>query len=242
MPTSGTTTSEANATEQTSAGIVSQNILQNELTELLAEALAMSVEEIDAETNFIDLGLDSIIGVEWIQAVNKRYNLSLNANMLYEYPTLHDMAGYISAEHAKQEQNVSAEKPLLEELLSLLADALAMPVEEIDVETNFIDLGLDSIIGVEWIQAVNKRYNLSLNASILYEYPHLQAFATFLNHEMEQTIMQAKTVESAITSRSLTDLIRQVQSGELDAEQANNLLKHLSQENALNIPSLSNGG
>ncbi|NEQ83298.1 MAG: acyl carrier protein, partial [Moorea sp. SIO2I5] len=45
-----------------------------------------------------DLGLDSIVGVEWITNINKTYNLNIKATKLYDYPTLLDLAKYISQE------------------------------------------------------------------------------------------------------------------------------------------------
>ncbi|WP_198863551.1 acyl carrier protein [Bacillus velezensis] len=39
--------------------------------ESLAKELYMDVEDIETDRSFTELGLDSIIGVEWIRDVNK---------------------------------------------------------------------------------------------------------------------------------------------------------------------------
>ena len=44
----------------------------------------------------VELGLDSIVGVEWITSINKIYNLNIKATKVYDYPTLLDLAKHIS--------------------------------------------------------------------------------------------------------------------------------------------------
>ena len=248
---------------------------QQELLLSLAGALAMDSTEIMLNTNFIDLGLDSIIGVEWIQTINKTYHLVLPATVLYEHPTIEKLACYLSREqtplaeqslanhvqpiqpqtqiaiqpvalaaapsqHTDQTNSETINTPLslqpqttrkappaapLEELAHLLADALAMDYIELDIDTNFIDLGLDSIIGVEWIQTINKTYHLSLTAGILYDYPNLRALATFLGQEQASSLAHTQSE----TPLSIQELIQQVQQGVLSADQAEQWLQNLSQ-------------
>ena len=72
--------------------------IKETLKESLAEALYVDISEIEEDQKFIDLGLDSIIGVEWINAINQTYDLNLKATKLYDYPTLWDLAKYITQE------------------------------------------------------------------------------------------------------------------------------------------------
>ncbi|NES67448.1 MAG: acyl carrier protein [Okeania sp. SIO2D1] len=64
----------------------------------LAEALYADISEIEEHKKFVDLGLDSIVGVEWITEINKNYNLNIKATKLYDYPTLLELAKYITQE------------------------------------------------------------------------------------------------------------------------------------------------
>ena len=72
--------------------------IKETLKETLAEALYADINEIEEDQKFIDLGLDSIIGVEWITAINQTYNLNIKATKLYDYPTLLDLVEYITQE------------------------------------------------------------------------------------------------------------------------------------------------
>ncbi|MFE1429889.1 SDR family NAD(P)-dependent oxidoreductase [Streptomyces fungicidicus] len=75
--------------------------LVRELTASLAEALFLLEEEIDPDTKFTDIGLDSIVGVEWMKAINKRYGLDLTVTRLYDHPTVVELSAYVAGELAK---------------------------------------------------------------------------------------------------------------------------------------------
>src|SRR6185312_5057141 len=72
--------------------------------ESLAKALYLQTEEIDRDAAFVELGLDSIIGVEWVSALNKRYGTSLAASRLYDYPNLTALAKHLRAQESYQAQ------------------------------------------------------------------------------------------------------------------------------------------
>ncbi len=78
------------------------NQVKETLKQQLAEALYADISEIEEDQKFVDLGLDSIVGVEWITAINRTYNLNIKATKLYDYPTLLELTKYIAQEIEKQ--------------------------------------------------------------------------------------------------------------------------------------------
>ena len=211
--------------------ICSQTILpgalHKKLRASLAEALYMVDEDIDPEMPFTEMGMDSIIGVEWIKAVNEAFSLSLEAIKIYDYPNLREFAGFVAEKigsgivrvdglndtggdcnanitesagslktaenpepvesiHSLQVQNNSLAHPphVIETLRQSLAEALYMEERDIDSEMPFTEMGMDSIIGVEWIKAVNEAFDLSLEAIKIYDYPNLREFAGFLTEKI----------------------------------------------------------
>jgi acyl transferase domain-containing protein/aryl carrier-like protein len=69
------------------------------------------------------------------------------------------------------ENGVGVNQPQLEEeLVRSLAQCLYMEESAIDVEKPFVAMGLDSVVGVEWIQSLNKQYARNLKASSVYDY------------------------------------------------------------------------
>ncbi len=72
--------------------------LAGELTSSLADALYIRRQDVGADIAFSELGLDSILGVEWIRALNARYGLSLPTTKLYDHPTIHALSAYLATE------------------------------------------------------------------------------------------------------------------------------------------------
>ena len=72
--------------------------LEEELVRSLAQVLGVEESDINGERPFREIGLDSITGVEWIQALNKQYSLSLSTTRVYDYPTIHAFADFLFKE------------------------------------------------------------------------------------------------------------------------------------------------
>jgi acyl transferase domain-containing protein/acyl carrier protein len=294
---------------------VSSESLLGALKISLAETLYMKPSKVDEDRNFVDMGLDSIIGVEWIRTINKQYGTTIPATRVYDYPTLCEFAGFLKEELNKttpallgdvsgqgtgstikdgdipdptggrfdatrhalspvtgaesihsdisgKPKNISlgpllndpvpATKPaaqtqqpaslsstdnsfsplgagdefqslidteadissesLLGALKISLAETLYMKPSKVDEDRNFVDMGLDSIIGVEWIRTINKQYGTTIPATRVYDYPTLHEFTGFLKDELNKT-----------KSVFLDDLIRQVHEKTLNVEQADRL-------------------
>jgi 3-oxoacyl-(acyl-carrier-protein) synthase/acyl carrier protein len=187
--------------------------LERDLRASLAQALYLEQADVDSEALFTDLGMDSIIGVEWVDAINKKHGSRLSGTVLYQYPTIKKLAAHLNPER-KPDRHVapvalpdsasafSAPSPyasaftaparpsadlkaeLTETLTGQLAEALYLEARDIDRETLFTDLGMDSIIGVEWVTAINKKHGTQLSATALYQHPTLNRLAGMLAEEI----------------------------------------------------------
>ncbi|WP_458789239.1 SDR family NAD(P)-dependent oxidoreductase [Adonisia turfae] len=81
-----------------SEALGSPDVLQESLRESLAAALYMDKEDVDLDEPFSEMGLDSIVNVEWIQTVNQQYGLKIPATRTYDYPTIIQFADYLGTE------------------------------------------------------------------------------------------------------------------------------------------------
>lgn len=232
-------------------------VLREELIKSLAKALYMSPDEVDPDKEFVEMGMDSVVGVEWIQAINKYYKTTIAATKIYDYPTIHQFVLFLEKELNKKEdeevkvlqvpqvkkvevQPEPVEKDsevsfslevLQEELTQSFAKALYMKPEEVDPDKEFVEMGLDSVVGVEWVQTINKKYGISIAATKVYDYPNIRLFADFLIIELKTKEEKNKTVnqEHEIPS-SLNELLQKVRQGSLDINQADRILGQLNLE------------
>jgi polyketide synthase PksN len=113
---------------------------------------------------------------------------------------------------------------LEKELVRSLAEVLDMEEGLINMEKPFIEIGLDSIIGVEWIQSLNKQYVLKLKASAIYDYLTIRQLAGFLAKELLQ---HQQTTVQPMSTLSLDDLLQQVQKGAINAKEADSRLNQI---------------
>jgi acyl transferase domain-containing protein len=258
--------------------------IKETLKESLALALYAEISEIEEDQKFVDLGLDSIVGVEWITDINKTYNLNLKATKLYDYPTLLDLAQYIAGSLSTQDSNIDVERspsaptrtaigkpslPLtdpigttigkpsipstpsqknfsqIKELLKQqLAEALYADISEIEEDQKFVDLGLDSIVGVEWITEINKTYNLNIKATKLYDYPTLLDFAKYIAQEIGATqgSLLPKENQESIQKDSLSgdsqedmkqklrSILKKVANKELTVQEGNKMIQQIKNQ------------
>jgi len=229
---------------------LSKDMLQQQLQISLAEAIYMDTAEVDIEKSFVDLGLDSIIGVEWVNAINKQYGLAISATRVYDYSNVKELASFLEKElkilatssnrnvpidkssvapakvtvtespiapispkvqetqkrisgniwekHSHSESAISTEQ-LQQQLKGSLADALYMEIAEIDTDKSFVDLGLDSIVGVEWVKVINQQYGLEISATRVYDYSNILELTKFLAKELEKlptSVVQSLVPES----------------------------------------------
>lgn len=244
--------------------LISQNIneskLMEELMESLAEELYLDPEEIDMEASFTEMGLDSIIGVEWVRGINKKYGCTISTTKIYQYSNMTEFAKYLSRElgidtpntldslEAKPEydttQQDSQKQPeesenkiesekLMEELIESLAEELYMEPDEINIDSSFTEMGLDSIIAVEWIRNINKRYHLSISTTKIYQYADLSSFSKFMSEMIngtgkEESNQEENAMNSNVEQASngqLDDLLRKVYQGEVGVDDAKNFFR-----------------
>ena len=113
---------------------------------------------------------------------------------------------------------------LEQELVRSLAKALDTEESDIDVEKPFGEMGLDSVIGVEWIRSLNKQYASNLNASSIYDYPSIRQLAGFLQKVL---VKQQPPSVSSTSALSLDDILQKIQQRDLPPDEAIRILSHI---------------
>ncbi|MFF2383433.1 phosphopantetheine-binding protein [Streptomyces sp. NPDC058108] len=173
-----------------------------ELTAVLAGMMGIEPQRLDAQDSFRLLGLDSMLSVEFVAALNARYGTRITATALYEHPTPAALARHLAAELAAPAPTpapalvsapVSAGSPVpgadavTDTLRTQLAGILHCAVRDIDVSAPFDALGLDSILAAEFLAGINRTYGLSEQTDLLYDHPDLAAMAAYVTARVTDT-------------------------------------------------------
>nr|WP_168515825.1 phosphopantetheine-binding protein [Streptomyces sp. S1D4-11]QIZ00838.1 acyl carrier protein [Streptomyces sp. S1D4-11] len=181
-----------------------------ELTAVLAGMMRIEPQALDAQEPFRLLGLDSMLSVEFVAALNARYGTRIAATALYEHPTPQALARHVAAElgtprpatdtttttaaEAEAEADVAAAAAAVADvdvdvdveavtgtLRGQLAGILHCGPGDIDVSAPFAALGLDSILAAEFLAGINRTYGLSEQPDLLYDQPDLRAMAAYVS-------------------------------------------------------------
>ena len=217
------------------------------LKSTLSQALYLDEANIDNDRSFVDLGLDSIVGVEWVKSINKGLGINIAATRVYDYANIDALGAYVESQLPAQEAAATETLPvdtvaivplaattatpassvapaaqtslpsieaLQPELRRSLAQALYLDENAIDNDKSFVDLGLDSIVGVEWVKAINKAYGLEISATRVYDYATIRALAGFVHGELaklppEQRVSRATTPASEPVQQAVPQATQQ---------------------------------
>lgn len=69
--------------------------IEQDLQMLVGEVLYLDKGEVETRKKFIDMGMDSVIGMELVNKLNQRYSLKISATRLYDYPNIVELAKYV---------------------------------------------------------------------------------------------------------------------------------------------------
>jgi polyketide synthase PksN len=119
---------------------------------------------------------------------------------------------------------------LREQLRAILARVLFVEPEQISEHVSFETLGLDSVLAVEWIREVNRALGTTLAATDVYDYPSLRAMGDHMWRKWGKAADRSIVVEQQASNEmpDVDAILRQVEEGALDIEDATRLLTDLS--------------
>ena len=162
--------------------------LRADIVAILAEELMIGPHDIGDETPFVDLGMDSILAVTFARRLSERFHASLPATTVYTHPNLRALLRHLAsgaievgrAASSAPQQTVVDTGMLSTELAALLAEELMIAPRDIDQQTSFVDLGMDSILAVTFTRRLSERFCVSLPATTVYAHPDLRTLAAHL--------------------------------------------------------------
>ncbi|WP_276750643.1 type I polyketide synthase [Chlorogloeopsis fritschii] len=76
-------------------------LIQSYLLTKIAQTLRLAEEHINPRENFMELGFDSIMAVQVKSSIEKDVNLTLDATLLFEFPSIIELAEYLANRHSE---------------------------------------------------------------------------------------------------------------------------------------------
>ncbi|MBV9938786.1 MAG: polyketide synthase dehydratase domain-containing protein, partial [Acidobacteriaceae bacterium] len=184
-----------------SSTVRAPQLTMEHLQTLLASVLLCSPEAIDPKRSLVEQGVDSILGLEFVQRVNREFSLRLQGTILFEHPTLDALAAELCCAPANKTSAPAAQSHVADqclptsvqtathlqnELTGLFAQTLLTNPKSIQLQQSLIEQGADSILGLEFVQSVNRKFGLRLPGTVLFENPTIESLSVFIANQLPQ--------------------------------------------------------
>ncbi|HDR8161717.1 TPA: alpha/beta fold hydrolase [Bacillus cereus] len=194
--------------------MVKETILQD-LQSMIACTLGCDTEEIGAEDDFYELGLDSKNLVNLVKELEEKIGEKLYPTLLFEHTNISSLSEYLLEDYAEiypikssmtdtvieqsSEQIVVSEEKVVKrsletknhvkedckqtivrDLKSMIARTLGCDTEEIGVEDDFYELGLDSKNLVNLVKELEEKIGEKLYPTLLFEHTNISGLSEYL--------------------------------------------------------------
>ncbi|XYH98676.1 SDR family NAD(P)-dependent oxidoreductase [Sorangium sp. So ce1128] len=73
--------------------------IERHVVDAVASALTMGADAVDVDRQFAEYGIDSILGVDLISAINKRFGITLRTTALFDHSTARELSRFIERQH-----------------------------------------------------------------------------------------------------------------------------------------------
>ena len=204
-------------------------LVERWLLGLISRETDLPAEEIGVDTKFLELGVDSILAVKVMVAMEAALGEKLSRSLMFDYFTVERLAAHLvetypgrlaavpglaSATGANARGETQVRAPTVAAapvaspvaaaadvtdlrrsgeswLRTRLAAVLVVPAEKIGVDKKFLDLGIDSILGVNLLIELEDDLGVKLSPSVIFDYFTIERLAGHLVECYPQAVAAA---------------------------------------------------
>jgi len=190
-----------------------ETAVRDQVSKVISEKINIPIDQIDIQANFLELGLDSVMLMTMVKDFETQYQIELYPTDLFEYQTIDALSKYLSEKFSDQIYKVLSnvdnvvidiEKSVLNELIDVISLKLNLKAGDLDRDTNFLELGLDSVQLMQMVKDLETKYSIELYPTDLFEYQTINALSKYFvekygiqitKYLMGQNIINNKSVE-----------------------------------------------
>lgn len=135
------------------------------------------LQEPDWDKSFLELGLTSVNLVDLVEEINQTFQCSVGSEVVFDYDTPFTLASFLAEKvevlnkEGSKIENTSNHPSNIEMIVrKLLGTILEQEEEEISLENSFLEIGINSLKGVDFVEALSKQLDVSLGTEIIFDY------------------------------------------------------------------------
>lgn len=175
--------------------------IYSRVAEVVAKTLSCSPNDLDADTDFSEYGMDSVAVITLVSELEAELGTTLHHSAVLEHPTLRQLAAYVNKQtprpvmaipsvKAEEKPAVSPQPPTLHTngieatVLEIAASTLGASTDDLDLDTDLSEYGLDSVGIVSIVSAAEDQFHIRLHHSALVENNTIRGFASHIRGEV----------------------------------------------------------
>lgn len=216
---------------------VPEELINKYIIKLFSDRLQVPIDVIDTKESLFSLGLDSILIKEITTELESAF-VNISPTLLFECPTIDSLIGTLQTlpildkskfgGYANNENKIDVK----EIIIKIISEKLQVSMDDIDINSSFFSMGVDSILIKEITVELEKYFN-DLSQTILFEYPDINQLAKHLetknikipNVDLNTNPYKLQLNEK-ITDSDLYDLFEKLRNDEIDIDYLDKLLEN----------------
>ncbi|HDN26375.1 MAG TPA: SDR family NAD(P)-dependent oxidoreductase, partial [Thioploca sp.] len=168
--------STANADNRQDIGLI--------LREQIAELTGIAVNMLDENAELAEMGIDSILSMKIVQAIESQWELRVYPNELQEHNTLQKLTHYLT-KTLKPFMKVDDNQQIGSALREQVAALTGIAVNTLDENAELAEMGIDSILSMKIVQAIESQWGLRVYPNELQEHNTLQKLTHYLTQALQ---------------------------------------------------------
>ncbi|MCG8411304.1 MAG: L-histidine N(alpha)-methyltransferase [Bacteroidales bacterium] len=177
-----------------------QDYVLERILEVISNGTGMPSDQITLRRSFSELGIDSIVGVEIVDKLNQTLGVKLKNTVFFNYPNLEELNKHITSTFDVKIPQIPENEPDFNEIFHHVQNSILESVievsgiekEKIDFSKDFVQIGIDSISGVELINKINLKLGIRLTAIVLFNYNNLDQLVKHIETKYGHMIVPVK--------------------------------------------------
>lgn len=142
----------------------------DDLCNIIEEINHEAVTERECSKSFLEIGLTSADLVEMIERIDNKYHCSIGVEAVFDYDTPVLLAEHIEKRMDIPDLVVDEDSEIEKLVQNIVGKLLDISPKEVDLSISFLELGINSMLGVELMEELSERLQITLGPELLFDY------------------------------------------------------------------------
>ncbi|MFF2529130.1 SDR family NAD(P)-dependent oxidoreductase [Brevibacillus sp. NPDC058079] len=155
--------------------------------EVMTDLLKDTTNPLDFDKSFVELGISSVLSVEMVEMINEKLGIDLGIEVVFDHENIKQLATHIFEKYQEiapttdRTQADNGSSTIAGKIGKIIAQLLDTPVETLNFDKSFIELGINSVLAVELIEAINADLGIHLGVEVIFDYTEVGELAAYIS-------------------------------------------------------------